>query len=103
MSSPSLKRTIVSFSIFISLSIAALPMVFQNTQLAVKAAIPPFNTLSTQLDGKHIKQLLRHWIGCKGSYHTQTLDSCFQVRTAKGIKGFHFIPVHLHCVSLLKV
>ena len=44
-------------------------MVFQHTQLAVKAAIPPFNTLSTQLDGKHIKQLLRHWIGCKGSYH----------------------------------
>ena len=34
---------------------------------------------------------------------TQTLDSCFQVRTAKGIKGFHFIPVHLHCVFLLKV
>ena len=21
----------------------------------------------------------------------------------KGIKGFHFIPVHLHCVLLLKV
>ena len=62
-------------------------MVFQHTQLAVKAAIPPFNTLSTQLDGKHIKQLLRRRIGCKGSHHTQTLDSCFQVRTAKGINS----------------
>ena len=41
----------------------------QSQDVYKRQAIPPFNTLSTQLDRKHIKQLLRRWIGCKGSHH----------------------------------
>ena len=42
-------------------------MVFQHTQLVIKAAIPPFNTLGAQLDRKHIKQFFAAGAGARAA------------------------------------
>lgn len=117
VSSPSLKRMIVSFSYFVSFAITSLhvmiPATIHNdclvlvvflhlqTQIVVETTIPFVALFVTQLDRQHIKQFLCRWIRCKGSHITQTLNRCFTVRATKGIQGFHFIQVHFHSKVLL--
>lgn len=113
LSSPSLKRMIVSFSYLVSFGISVLHVIGADlcqlhgqlrfvvdshflSESAEKAGIPTLGTVRRQLDCQIEKQLLGLAVGGKDGNHVQTLHRCFTIGAAERIQGFLLKNGHGH-------